>query len=135
MPGGPAVVGLGGGSVAEGWPPRTPPSWSGGVGAGASVGPAHAPGGNPQAPRDGLGGAQANARQAGWGFATATTSGDVGESVRFFAIGDWGNPSRRLKKVAKVMSVLPECVLKSLILLRLLQVNSLVPTAIKTTAS
>ena len=28
---------------------------------------------------------------------------ETGDSIRFFAIGDWGNPSRRLKKVARVM--------------------------------
>jgi hypothetical protein len=25
------------------------------------------------------------------------------EAIRFYAIGDWGNPSRRLKRVAKAM--------------------------------
>jgi hypothetical protein len=118
MPAGPAGGAFGGGPrpLGGGWPPRTNSSWSSNVGgADGSVGPAPT---NGEKTRDLGGGAvglgetlvyqppPASLSPASRSSAAAA-SGEGSDSVRFFAIGDWGNPSRRLKKVARVMSVRP----------------------------
>jgi hypothetical protein len=114
MPAGPAGGAFGGGSrpLGGGWPPRTNASWNSDVGgAGASVGPAPT---NGEKTRDLGGGAAVGLGETLFqpppppsSSTAAAASGEGSDSVRFFAIGDWGNPSRRLKKVARVMSVRP----------------------------
>jgi len=110
MPASPAGGAFGGGPrpLGGGWPPRTNSSWSSDVGgADGSVGPAPT---NGEKTRDLRGGAAVGLGETPPPVSSssgAAASGEGSDSVRFFAIGDWGNPSRRLKKVARVMSVRP----------------------------